>query len=64
MPAGQYELPFTFQVPTGYPSTFKFISAQGEAFSVTYKIHVYFNDPDPFMNETKEIKVLQVFKNH
>ena len=62
MPSGQYELPFTFQIPKGFPSTFKFIDAQGEVFSVSYNIHVYFNDPSPILVETKEIKVLETGK--
>jgi len=27
MPEGQYELPFTFQIPEGFPSTFKYINS-------------------------------------
>ena len=49
MPAGQYEFNFTFLIPKNTPSTFKYITASGEQFSVSYNIHVYFNDPDPLM---------------
>ena len=39
IPAGQYEFPFTFQIPEKkIPSSFQFISAIGESYSVKYTI--------------------------
>jgi Arrestin (or S-antigen), N-terminal domain len=34
IPAGQFEFNFTFQIPVNIPSSFKFISAVGDLFSV------------------------------
>jgi hypothetical protein len=62
MPAGQYELNFTCELPRNAPSSFKFISAHGETFSVSYHIHVYFNDPSPLMIQTVELKVIGLEK--
>lgn len=60
IPAGQFEFNFTFQIPNNIPSSFKFISAVGDLFSVQYQIHVYFNDPEPLMIHTREIKILSM----
>jgi len=55
-PAGQYCWNFTFQIPDAKtPSSFQYISASGESFSVKYTITVYFNDNKPLMTQTKEI---------
>jgi len=58
MPQGQYEFNFTFELPKSAPSSFKFITAKGEQYSVTYTIYVYFNDPQPLMVQFTEIRVL------
>jgi len=57
MPAGQYLLNFTFHIPeTKTPSSFQFITATGESYSVKYSITVYFNETkDPLMTQSKEI---------
>ena len=57
MPAGQYLWNFTFQIPeTRTPSTFQYINAQGDSFSVKYTITVYFNDAkNPLMTQSREI---------
>lgn len=58
MPAGQYEFNFTFLIPSNTPSSFKYITAEGEQYSVSYNIHVYFNDPDPLMIQTVDVRVI------
>ena len=55
MPAGQYLWNFTFHIPSKTPSSFQYISATGDSFSVKYTITVYFNDLKPLMTQSKEI---------
>ena len=50
IPAGHYLWNFTFQIPdTKTPSSFQYITAQGESFSVKYTITVYFKETTPLM---------------
>ena len=64
MPAGQYLWNFTFHIPeTKTPSSFQFITAQGDSFSVKYSITVYFNELKSLMSQSKEIQVVARVKN-
>lgn len=58
MPAGQYMWNFTFTIPNKTPSSFQYISATGDSFSVKYAITVYFNDVKPLMTQSKEIQIV------
>ena len=60
LPAGQYAWNFTFHIPeTKIPSSFQYISATGDSYSVKYSISVYFNEvKDALMTQSKEIKIL------
>ena len=63
IPAGQYEFPFSFLIPEKkIPSSFHFISAVGESYSVKYTIQVYFNDLRPLMIQSKEIQIITGMK--
>mmetsp|Transcript_41526 Transcript_41526/g.54671 ORF Transcript_41526/g.54671 Transcript_41526/m.54671 type:complete len:173 (+) Transcript_41526:1282-1800(+) len=59
MPEGQYMWNFTFQIPESKtPSSFQYITATGDSFSVKYSITVHFNDKTPLMTQSKEIQIV------
>ena len=63
MPAGQYMWNFTFQIPDSKtPSSFQYISFEGDSFSVQYTITVHFNDSHPLMTQTKSINIVSRYK--
>jgi hypothetical protein len=50
MQRGQYSFPFTFKIPKkDVPSSFRFVTAQGECYAVQYTIEVYFNEGNSLM---------------
>lgn len=53
---GQYEFPFTFTIPSGHPSSFKFVDNNEMNYQVKYEVNVEFKNRILFCK--KEIKVI------
>ena len=59
-PKGQYEFPFSFQLPAKrLPATFQFINDHGENFQVRYQVSAFFEDAEPLLQFTQDIVILE-----
>jgi len=59
-PKGQYEFPFSFQLPNKHlPATFQYINDRGENFQVRYQVTAFFEDVEPLLQFTQDIVVVE-----
>ena len=62
VPIGQYEFPFKIRLPTKIPTSFKTVFNNREIYEIRYELKIYFNDPEPILFCSKEIKIVKTIR--